>query len=90
MLKLFNKDNYLIFLKCFLKRFKIEPTARVHKLAKLIRSKLKLEESDGIYMYCNRVAIAPNHLMQTIYEKYKEEDGLLYVNIASIETFGNN
>ena len=74
---------------CNLKSFKLDPEKKVYYLARQIRKKLKLDKSEGIYIYCNNVAIASNHIIQNIYDRFKEEDGLLYVNITSIESFGN-
>ncbi len=62
----------------------------MHQLAKQIRVKLDLDQNEGIYLYCKNVAIAPNHLIQQIYERFKEEDGLLYVTVTTIESFGGN
>lgn len=69
--------------------FKIEPNATVHKLVKLIRNRMKLEEQVAIYIYCNKVIVPPTNIMQSVYERHKDGDGILYLNIVSIDAFGN-
>lgn len=54
----------------------------------VIRRRLKLKEDTAMYFFVNDKALIPNSYMSQIYDKYKDEDGFLYILVCSENTFG--
>ena len=44
--------------------------------------------TDTISLFIKNVLIAADSLVEEVYEKYKENDGFLYVNFKTMETLG--
>ena len=55
----------------------------------VIRKKMTLKPEEAIYLYINESdLISPSKLISTIYNKYVDEDGFLYINYSTENTFG--
>ena len=55
----------------------------------IIRQKLKLDSSVGIFLIVDdKYSIMGNDSISTIYEKYKEKDGILYIHYSDQEVYG--
>tara|TARA_B110001450_G_scaffold1004_3_gene1153 strand:+ start:1160 stop:1582 length:423 start_codon:yes stop_codon:yes gene_type:complete len=54
----------------------------------VIRKRLKLKESEAMYFFVNGKSLIANAYMSEIYNKYKDEDGFLYIYICAENTFG--
>ena len=55
----------------------------------IIRQKLKLDSSVGIFLIVDdKYSIMGNDSISTIYEKYKEKDGILYIHYSDQEIYG--
>lgn len=65
------------------------PTNKIYHIAKVVRKKLKLKQEEGVYFYCGTVNLCPNHTIKDVYDKYRDNDGFLYITVNSIDTFGN-
>jgi len=55
----------------------------------IIRMRLKLDKEKGLYLFVNGFIPANNELISNIYEKYKDNDGFLYVIYSGENSFGN-
>jgi GABA(A) receptor-associated protein len=53
------------------------------------RLKEKLRSSEALYIFSNNTALPNNLTMEEIYEKCKDEDGLLYFTFDKENTFGS-
>jgi len=55
----------------------------------IIRQKLKLDSSVGIFLIVDdKYSIMGNDSISTIYEKYKDKDGILYIHYSDQEIYG--
>ena len=54
----------------------------------VIRKRLKLKESEAMYFFVNGKSLIANAYMSEIYNKYKDEDGFLYIYYSGENTFG--
>jgi len=55
----------------------------------VIRKRIKIEAEKSIYLFVNnKVMPATAQFISTLYEKYKDEDGFLYITYAGESTFG--
>ena len=55
----------------------------------VIRKRLKLDSSIGIYLFFNNnILVNSSELMKTCYENYKDDDGFLYIHYSGENTFG--
>jgi len=73
-----DKKKYLVPSEITVGRFQFE-----------IRQHMKLTSEKAIFLFVNKDMLPPNaaHMSQ-IYEKYKDEDGFLYVTYSGENTFG--
>ena len=56
-----------------------------------LRKHTKLSPEEALYIFCgdkNGVLVPTNQTINEIYEKYKDEDGFLYITVALENTFG--
>jgi len=55
----------------------------------VIRKRLKLSSEKSIYLFINdKIIPTTSSLLGVIYEKYKHEDGFLYISYGEESTFG--
>ena len=54
----------------------------------IIRKRMKLEPEIALYFFVNEKTLYCSSLMFDIYEKYKDEDGFLYIHACAESTFG--
>ena len=60
----------------------------VHFTATLRRS-INLGPEYAIYLYCKNRILKQDRLMGEVYEKHKDADGFLYVNVSDIAYLGS-
>lgn len=54
----------------------------------IVRKRLELDPSVGIFLFCNNNLIPTTATVRSIYKDYKHEDNFLYVNYSGENTFG--
>ena len=54
----------------------------------IIRKRIKLPEEQAMYFFINNRLLCTNQFMSHIYDKYKDEDGFLYIYACAENTFG--
>jgi GABA(A) receptor-associated protein len=54
----------------------------------VIRKRIKLRQEQGLYIFVNGTIPSTNEIVSNIYNKYKNNDGFLYVEYAGENTFG--
>jgi len=54
----------------------------------VIRRRLKLKEGVAMYFFVNGKSLIANAYMSDIYNKYKDDDGFLYIYVCAENTFG--
>ena len=70
------------------KKFLIPKTIKFIDVIYIIRKKINLSQSDAIYMFINDTIPSSNENIETIYNKYKNQDGFLYIKYDTESTFG--
>jgi GABA(A) receptor-associated protein len=56
----------------------------------VIRRRIKLPPEQAIYMFIKGHIISSNETIRSIYNKYVDEDGFLYMYYTNENTFGDN
>ena len=54
----------------------------------VIRKRLKLEPSIAIFLFIKGTLLPTADLLSNVYDKYKDEDGFLYITYSGENTFG--
>lgn len=73
-----NKHKYLVDSKLTLGQF-----------VYVIRKRIKIPPEQGIYMFINGCILPSNETLYSIYHKYSDHDGFLYIYYTNENTFGN-
>lgn len=60
----------------------------MQQLMYVIRRKTKLTPEEAIYMFVNEKMPNGNALVKEIYEKHKNSNGFLYIDVSTENTFG--
>ena len=55
----------------------------------VIRKRIKLEKDKALYFFIGKTLMPSTILCSQLYERFKDEDGFLYVYICCESTFGN-
>ena len=56
----------------------------------VIRRRIKLEPSKALFIFINGTIPCSSTLMIELYEKYKDQDGFLYITYNGENVFGKN
>jgi len=64
------------------------PNISMSQFIFVVRRKLRLKEHVAIYFMIKNVVPLGSELISTIYEKYKDEDGFLYITVTPESFFG--
>ena len=54
-----------------------------------INNKLELNPGEAVFLLCRNNIITTSESINTIYERYKEDDGFLYFIVTKENAFGN-
>ena len=54
----------------------------------VLRTKIQLKSKEAIFIFVNGVVPPNTSLVSNIYDKYKSDDGFLYLTITTENTFG--
>ena len=69
-------------------KFLIPKDLTVGHFIYVLRTKIQLKSKEAIFIFVNGVVPSNTILINNIYDKYKSEDGFLYLTITSENTFG--
>ena len=61
---------------------------KIQQLIYVIRKRIKIKDSETIFIYINNILPQSNTLIGDIYQDNKDEDGFLYINFSKENTFG--
>ena len=70
------------------KKYLVPADLTVGQFIYVIRKRIKLPPERAIFIFVNNVIPPTAHLMSTIYEEQKDEDGFLYITYSGENTFG--
>lgn len=67
----------------------IPRTMTIAQINSIIRTKTKLTNDQSIFLFIQKDILCPTCVMEEIYEHYKDDDGFLYIQYTTENTFGN-
>jgi GABA(A) receptor-associated protein len=67
----------------------IPHTMTIAQVNSIIRSKNNLTNDKSIFLFIKQDIICPMCVMEEVYHHYKDDDGFLYIQYTSENTFGN-
>ena len=70
------------------RKFLVPSDITVGQFIYIIRKRIKLQPEKSIFVFINNILPPPASNMCDIYNKYKCEDGFIYVTYAGENTFG--
>ena len=71
-------------------KFLIKKNLTLQQFKSIIRKKLNLNDTDALFLLVRKkYALVENETFEQIYNKYKDEDGFLYIYYASEEVWGH-
>ncbi len=68
--------------------FLSKPSTTLYMLVLKIKKKTAMNPLNTIYLFCKGRMISPHAFISQLYEKYKSEDGFLYLDVASTPSLG--
>ena len=72
-------------------KYLINQEMNITNFTSLIRKRLNMDKEDALFFLVNgKKVLSGNETIQDIYDKYKDEDGFLYIAYASEEVWGNH
>lgn len=69
-------------------KFIIPNDLTVGQVMYMLRKRVKLRETEALYMFFNNSLVNTNVLMAQVYDDHKDVDGILYAVYARENTFG--
>eukprot|EP01100_Stratorugosa_tubuloviscum_P013846 TRINITY_DN711_c2_g1_i1.p1 TRINITY_DN711_c2_g1~~TRINITY_DN711_c2_g1_i1.p1 ORF type:complete len:118 (+),score=38.79 TRINITY_DN711_c2_g1_i1:145-498(+) len=70
------------------KKYLVPADIQMGKFVFEIRKHMKLAPEKAIFLFVGHVLPQTTAVMSTIYEKYRDEDGFLYITYSGESTFG--
>ena len=69
-------------------KYLVPKDIKMQQLLFIIRKRLKIKDSEAIFIYINDRLQPSNSYISEIYDNNKDEDGFLYINYSTENTFG--
>lgn len=69
-------------------KYLISKNSKFNIISNIIRSSITLDKAKALFFYTNNKLINQNDLILSLYERYKDEDGFLYIEYSLENTFG--
>lgn len=80
-----NKDNIPDIDK---HKYLIPREMTVAQVVYIIRKRILLKPEQALFVYVKNTLPPNSSMIETIYHKYKDDDGFLYINYSTENTFG--
>mmetsp|Transcript_3710 Transcript_3710/g.9607 ORF Transcript_3710/g.9607 Transcript_3710/m.9607 type:complete len:129 (+) Transcript_3710:36-422(+) len=73
------------------KKFLVPADLTIGQFVYVIRKRIKLAPEQAIFLFVSSGTLPPSvAALQTVYDKYKDEDGFLYMTYSGENTFGDD
>ncbi len=69
-------------------KFLVPTDISVGSFSYIIRRRLKMNEKEALFLFCNNTIPPTAEWMSDLYHKHKDEDGFLYMSYTTENTFG--
>lgn len=70
-------------------KFLVPGDTTVGSFAYTVRRRLKMNEKEALFLFCQHNIPPTSDLMTSVYDKHKDEDGFLYMCYTTENCFGN-
>ena len=71
------------------KKYVVLPSQTIHLFMERMRRSIRLSESSALFLFVNEtVMVTGDQIFGVLYEKYKDEDGFLYLKFSDQEVKG--
>lgn len=71
-------------------KFVIPKNLTIGQALYVIKKRINIQPQQAIFLICNNSLLMNTDTIENVYNKYKDEDGFLYIFITLENTFGNN
>ncbi len=82
------KDNRVQNCDIKKRKYLVSKELTVGQFMYVIRKQIQMNSSMGLFLFTNGIIPSNTESMGVIYNKYKDNDGYLYINYAFENTFG--
>ena len=69
-------------------KFLVPRDCAVYQFTAEVRNHIKISQQDALFFYFNNTVAAHSMMLGTMYDKYKDPDGFLYIVYSLENTFG--
>ena len=69
-------------------KYLVPKDIKMQQLIFIIRKRIKIKDSESIFIYVNNVLPPSASYISEIYDNNKDDDGFLYINYSTENTFG--
>ena len=69
-------------------KYLVPKDIKMQQLIFIIRKRIKIKDSEAIFIYVNNVLPPSSSYISEIYNSNKDDDGFLYINYSTENTFG--
>ena len=69
-------------------KFLVPNYLTVGQFLTIIRKRLKIKESDSVFLFLNNTLPCYSNSIISLYDRYKDDDGFLYMQYTEESTFG--
>tara|TARA_B100001094_G_scaffold333260_1_gene409968 strand:- start:5425 stop:5769 length:345 start_codon:yes stop_codon:yes gene_type:complete len=69
-------------------KYLIPKDIKIQQLFYIIRKRIKIKDSEAIFVYINKKLPSSSSYISEIYDTNKDEDGFLYITYSTENTFG--
>tara|TARA_Y100001958_G_C21239591_1_gene566877 strand:- start:1401 stop:1745 length:345 start_codon:yes stop_codon:yes gene_type:complete len=69
-------------------KYLVPKDIKMQQLIFIIRKRIKIKDSESIFIYVNNVLPPSSSYISEIYDNNKDDDGFLYINYSTENTFG--
>lgn len=70
------------------KKYLVPGDLNMSQFIYVVRKRIKLEPSETLFLMVNNQLCPSNIVLSEVYERYKDEDGFLYIVYSAENTFG--
>ena len=71
-------------------KFVITKSITIGQVLYIIKKRIDILPQQAIFLICNNILLMNTDIIENVYNKYKDEDGFLYIFITLENTFGRN
>lgn len=75
-------------LPTFSEMIAVRPTNRFYQITENFRKKINLKKEKAIFFFIDNIILTGNITVKSLYDKFKDKDGFLYIKVSNFDSFG--